>query len=148
MMTEAKIELVKNSWGRVVAYSEKAGRIFYERLFELAPELRTLFKDDVQTQNQKLILAVTVIITKLNKLENLELEIQKLAKKHQAFGIAGDHFVMFKLAFVEMLRAISQTLWDEETEEAWKELFDLISVAMLNQMNEQNYTIHQSKKDE
>lgn len=136
MMTEAKIHRIRYSWGRIVAYREKAGQVFYGKLFALAPDLRPLFEQNVEVQNKKLILAVTVIVSKLNKLENLEQEMHWLGRMHRGFDLQALHFELFSKSFLEMLRVISRDLWDEATEEAWQELLEIISQAMLKELTQ------------
>jgi hemoglobin-like flavoprotein len=47
-MTPAQIALVRSSFDQVLPISEQAAEIFYARLFELAPQVRVLFKGDMQ----------------------------------------------------------------------------------------------------
>ena len=44
-MTPEQTMLVKSSWEKVLPISDKAAELFYGRLFELDPELKSLFKD-------------------------------------------------------------------------------------------------------
>ena len=54
-MTSKQIELVQTSWEAIKPLGKEAGEIFYRRLFEAAPQLRTMFKDDMSQQAAKLV---------------------------------------------------------------------------------------------
>ena len=44
-MTPETIDLVKSSWDKVLPISINAARMFYDRLFELKPNLKALFSN-------------------------------------------------------------------------------------------------------
>lgn len=66
------MHLVKNSWSYVIVNAEEAGRLFYGRLFEVAPGVRHMFKGDISEQSRKLMNMVTLVISKLQKLDDIE----------------------------------------------------------------------------
>ena len=47
-MTPSEKELVPTTWSQVVPIAGTAAELFYGRLFELDPETRPLFKDDME----------------------------------------------------------------------------------------------------
>ena len=49
-MTPEKIQLCKDSWVKVEPIADAAAEIFYSNLFEADPELKPLFKGDMQEQ--------------------------------------------------------------------------------------------------
>jgi len=51
-MTPEKIELVQGSFKKVAPIAETAADIFYDRLFEIAPEVRPLFPAQMKDQNR------------------------------------------------------------------------------------------------
>ena len=55
-MTTNSVSLVKNSWDKVKPISDQAAGLFYGRLFEIYPEVKPLFKGDMQQQGRKLCL--------------------------------------------------------------------------------------------
>ena len=54
-MTPDQIELVQTSFNKVAPAADEAGMLFYRRLFEIAPETRMLFADDISEQSGKLM---------------------------------------------------------------------------------------------
>src|SRR5262249_19675518 len=59
-MTPADIELIQQSFARLVPISDKAAALFYDRLFEVAPEVKPLFRGDMTGQGRKLMAALAV----------------------------------------------------------------------------------------
>ena len=54
-MTPEQVKLVQDSFGKVVPIAGTAADLFYNRLFEIAPEVKPLFKGDLTEQKKKLI---------------------------------------------------------------------------------------------
>jgi hemoglobin-like flavoprotein len=54
-MTPAQIELIQQSFARLAPISDKAAALFYDRLFETAPEVKPLFRGDMTKQGRKLM---------------------------------------------------------------------------------------------
>ena len=49
-MTPQQIELVQSSFKKVVPIAGTAADLFYNRLFEIAPEVRSMFPQDLSEQ--------------------------------------------------------------------------------------------------
>lgn len=54
MLSQAERELVVRSWRLVLPILDTAADLFYRRLFEIRPELRALFAEDLSEQKKKL----------------------------------------------------------------------------------------------
>jgi hemoglobin-like flavoprotein len=130
-MTERQILLVKNSWSYVIVKAEEAGLLFYNRLFEIAPELKSMFKTEPKDQSRKLINMVTLIVSKLQKLQEIEDEIKGLAVRHRKYGVDTAYYRIVGAAFIWTLQRGLKEKWNEELEEAWVAVYTVISDAMI-----------------
>ena len=54
-MTPQQVDLVKTTWAKVEPIAEQAAELFYGKLFELDPALKTLFPNDMKEQGKKLM---------------------------------------------------------------------------------------------
>ncbi len=54
-MTPEQVELVKSTWKMVLPIADTAADLFYGKLFELDPEVRALFDDDMAKQKKALM---------------------------------------------------------------------------------------------
>ncbi|MCU0447577.1 MAG: globin domain-containing protein [Microscillaceae bacterium] len=134
-LTPHQVDLIKNSWGKVIIYSEQAGEAFYTHLFAKAPELVSLFKTNIKAQDRKLIYAVTLLITKINKLDNIREEVRSLAKRHTLYGVKPEYFQVFGEAFMDMLDRVLQSNWNEDMQLAWRTLYGIIAQAIIDEMS-------------
>lgn len=65
MMTPNQIELVQTSFKKVESISDVAAKLFYGRLFEIAPHVKPLFKSDLKEQGRKLMATLGLVVSGL-----------------------------------------------------------------------------------
>jgi hemoglobin-like flavoprotein len=130
-MTERQILLVKNSWSYIIVKSEEAGETFYSRLFEVAPAVRPMFKGDQKDQARKLMNMVTLIISKLQKLDDILNEIKMLAQRHNKYGAKPEHYKVVGECLLWTLKKGLAEKWNKELEEAWIAVYSILSNAMI-----------------
>lgn len=66
MLSASQRTDIVDSFRLVVPIAETAAELFYRRLFELKPEYRALFSDDMQSQRAKLIKMLAFIVGSLD----------------------------------------------------------------------------------
>ena len=85
--------LVKETWLKLAPMADAATRLFYDRLFEIDPTTRSLFKTiDLADQRRKLIQALTMVVQGLDRLEALVPTIADLGRRHAQFGVTDAHY--------------------------------------------------------
>lgn len=62
LLTDNEKKLLRDSWRLVTPISETAAELFYKKLFELKPEYRSMFPEDMSSQRRKLMVALTFIV--------------------------------------------------------------------------------------
>lgn len=133
-ISASQIRLIKDSWGLLIAYSDKAAGVFYPTFFELLPEAKALFKGDEQSQSKKLLNAITLMIAKLDKLDQLHEDLKYLSKRHIAYGVKTAYFTAFQVAFMRMLEAVLKDKWNADLENAWQNVLTMIVNAIKDDM--------------
>ena len=68
-----------------------AADLFDGRLFEIAPQVRGLFPDDMTAQKQKLMAMLGLAVANLNQPETMVPALQDLGRKHCAYGTQAAH---------------------------------------------------------
>jgi hemoglobin-like flavoprotein len=133
-MTTKNIELVKNSWALVAAMDmETVGGLFYNRLFDIAPDVKPMFsKSTIGEQSKKLLTMLSYVIAKLDKLEDIIDEVAKLAQRHQGYGVQAEHYTAVGTALLSTLEQGLAAQWNEELKAAWTEVYIVLSEAMIN----------------
>lgn len=139
-MTPEQIELVQSSWAKVKPIAPQAAELFYGKLFELDPSLRSLFKGDMNDQGEKLMATLNVAVTSLTKLETILPVVQELGRKHVKYGVPEQSYETVGEA---LLWTLGQGLGDDFTDEvkaAWTETYLLISGVMIEASKEAEAT--------
>jgi hemoglobin-like flavoprotein len=72
--------------------SQRAAELFYGRLFELDPDLRALFKGDMQEQGKKLMRMISTAVATLERLEAIVPAVQQLGVRHVGYGVRHEHY--------------------------------------------------------
>lgn len=133
-MTSTNIELVKKSWASVAAMDmETVGSLFYNKLFEIAPQVKSMFsKTTMPEQSKKLLTMLSYVIAKLHKLEDIIDEVAKLAQRHAGYGVQEEHYTAVGTSLLWTLAQGLSTQWNEGLKAAWTEVYIVLSEAMMN----------------
>lgn len=133
-MTTNTIDLVKNSWALVAKIdTETVGGLFYNKLFEIAPEVKPLFsRSAMPEQSKKLLGMLSYVISKLDRLDEILDEVKKLAQRHNAYGVKAAHYTAVGTALLWTLEQGLDTYWNNELEVAWTEVYTVLSGAMIS----------------
>jgi len=91
-MTPEQVKMVQDSFKKVVPIADTAANLFYDRLFTIAPEVRSLFPDDLTEQKKKLIGMLVTAVTNLHQVEKIVPAVQELGKRHVGYGVTEKHY--------------------------------------------------------
>src|SRR5499427_7219759 len=91
-MTQDQVAVVQQSFAKVVPIADRAAIMFYNRLFEFAPQFKAMFPADMADQRQKLMTILRVVVKGLSNPESLLPAASALAKRHIAYGAKPEHY--------------------------------------------------------
>jgi len=131
MITPQQIRLVQDSWKLITPVSQKMGEEFYVHLFEIAPELKSMFKTEPKDQAMKLMFMISYLVHRLDQLPDLQEEIVKLANRHKGYGAEIGHYPLIGQTLMWSLKQNLGDQWSKETETAWQTTYQLISSLMI-----------------
>ncbi|MFG5779773.1 globin family protein [Comamonas sp. J-3] len=137
-MTPEAIDLVQSSFAKVKPVAPQAGALFYKNLFNLAPELRPLFKADVSDQGRKLMDMLAIAVGMLRQPQRLNDAVMQLGRRHAAYGVKQEHFRPVGEA---LLMTLEQGLGDAFTPQvrlAWQSLYKELTEVMGESLREEN----------
>ena len=132
MLTQLEIETVQGDWRKVVPIAATAATLFYDRLFELDPSLRSLFSSDLGEQKKKLLQTLGVAVTGLTDLTSLEPILRALGKRHLGYGVKPEHYGTVGTALLWTLRKGLGEAFDAQHEAAWTKVYEILSKTMLD----------------
>jgi len=129
-MTPEQIEIVKRNFIQIAPLEDEVATGFYERLFQLDPSLRSLFKEDLSEQKKKLIMMLEFAVGTLDRIDVFEPSLEELGRRHVAYGVRETHYETVGAAFILTLRAMLGAALTEQLEAAWIAAYMLIAGTM------------------
>ncbi|MFY0650856.1 MAG: hemin receptor [Cyclobacteriaceae bacterium] len=128
--TAKQKELVQSTFAQVVPIKEQAAEIFYNKLFELDPSLKPLFKGDIKEQGAKLMTMLAAAVKGLDDLGSLVPVVQDLGKRHVGYGVTDEHYDTVAGALLYTLETGLGDLWDDEVKDAWVAIYTILATTM------------------
>lgn len=134
-MTPRQIELVQSSYAAIAAQRDTAGLTFYARLFEVAPDVRPMFKSDMHVQGGKLVDMLGTVVDGLTDLEKLLPAISRMASRHHQYGARPEHYALVGSVLIWTLGQTLGPDFTRETRVAWTAAYAALSEAMIDAAN-------------
>ena len=130
MMQERK-DVVRDCWARVKPIADTAAGLFYDRLFEIDPSTRPLFKsEDLSEQRRKLMQTLDLLVQGLDRLDDLVPAIEALGRRHLGYGVQDAHYGSVGEALLWTLEQGLGEHWTPEARDSWTELYGLATGVM------------------
>jgi hemoglobin-like flavoprotein len=135
-MTPNQIKLVQTSFAQVAPIAATAADLFYGRLFEIAPQVRAMFPDDLSEQKKKLMAMLGTAVAGLSRLETLMPAVQALGRRHAGYGVKAQHYASVGSALLWTLEKGLGEAFTPEVKDAWATAYIVLSTTMMNAANE------------
>jgi len=131
-MTPAQVALIRESWTAVEPIQDVAATLFYDRLFELDPTLRRLFRRTDMAQQKKILMqTLTVVVKSLDRLEQLVPAVQALGRRHGGYGVRASHYDTVGSALMWTLGQGLGKAFVPELRDAWAEAYAVLASVMI-----------------
>ena len=112
-------------------FSEVAAELFYNKLFELDPALKPLFKGNMKEQGTKLMATLKLAVKGLDDLDKLVPVVQDLGRRHKGYGVAPAHYATVAEALLWTLGQGLAEAFTPEVEEAWTAVYTVLAETMI-----------------
>jgi len=132
-MTQDQVKLVQQSFAKVAPISETAAVLFYDRLFEVAPQVRAMFPADMTEQRKKLMAMLVAVVNGLANLDSILPAASALAKRHVAYGARAEHYPVVGSALLWTLEKGLGEAWTPELADAWTAAYGTLSGFMISE---------------
>ena len=129
-MTPMQKSLVQLSFKQIVSIADIAAELFYDRLFELDPSLKPLFKGNMKDQGRKLMNMIGTAVIGLDHLDQLVPAVQSLGKRHVAYGVKDSHYDTVATALLWTLEKGLGEEYTDDMREAWVVVYTLLTSTM------------------
>ena len=131
-MTPDQVKLVQQSFAKVAPIADQAAMMFYDRLFEIAPAVKSLFPADMSEQRRKLMATLTIVVNGLSNLEQILPAVAALATRHVAYGAKAEHYPVVGATLLWTLEQGLGEAWTAELAAAWTAAYATLSGYMIS----------------
>lgn len=135
-MNAEQIKMVQDSFEQVRPITDKAAEIFYSRLFEVAPQTRHMFKNDMTKQGAMLMSTLGLAVGSLNDLDKIIPAVRALGRRHVGYGVQFDQFAIVGESLLWTLEQAFGLTFTPELKTAWTEAYLLLAGVMQEAMRE------------
>jgi hemoglobin-like flavoprotein len=126
-MTPERIALIRASFTHLQPRMDEFSSRFYARLFERNPELRPLFRGDMDKQSRALAGMIELIVKMLDMQDKLVPLIHYLGDRHAASKVRPEHYAMFGDALLWTLDQMLESEFTPEVRRAWQEAYSFMA---------------------
>jgi hemoglobin-like flavoprotein len=132
-MTPDQVKLVQQSFAKVAPISETAAVLFYDRLFEITPQVKAMFPADMTEQRRKLMTMLAAVVNGLGDLNSILPAASALAKRHVGYGAKAEHYPVVGAALLWTLEKGLGDGWTPDIAEAWTTAYGTLSGYMISE---------------
>jgi hemoglobin-like flavoprotein len=125
-----QVRIIQHTWSLVMPIADTAAGLFYERLFQLDPGLKPMFRTDPKAQRVKLISMLALVVKGIGNLDGLIDTVQEMGMRHVNYGVKDEHYDTVGAAFLWTLEQGLGTEWTPEAQSAWVAAYGVLSSAM------------------
>jgi len=130
MITPQQKELVQKTWVMVVPIADTAAELFYGRLFELEPEYRAMFKNDMTEQGKKLMKTINIAVEALDDVEPLIPVLKQMGADHAGYGVKDRDYNVVGAALLWTLEKGLGDAFTDEVKNAWGAVYEVLASVM------------------
>ncbi len=110
--------------------------IFYTRLFESAPHIRSMFPNDMGRQKKHMVNALLLVAKNVPNIENLIEPLREMGARHIDYGAQEAHFPIVRDTMVYALKQVAGYTWTPQLDADWTHALDVIAGYMIEGMRE------------
>ncbi|QBC44396.1 globin family protein [Iodobacter fluviatilis] len=130
-LTDKDIALVKETFALVLPIADTAAEMFYQHLFEIAPEVRPLFKGDMKKQGAMLMSSIKLAVDNINNPDVLLPAIQKLGERHAQYNVQEEHYTTVGQALLWTLEQGLADAFTLDVKKAWAATYTTLACEMI-----------------
>jgi nitric oxide dioxygenase len=130
-MTPKQVSLIQDSFSKIELIYEAVAVLFYNNLFDIAPQTKVMFPDDMIEQRRKLMAMPATVVNGLGNLERVLPAAGALAKRHVSYGAKAEHYPVVGAALLWTLEKGLGDGWTPEVADAWGVAYATLSGYMI-----------------
>jgi class 3 adenylate cyclase/hemoglobin-like flavoprotein len=129
--------LVQSSWEQIFPRREEAARLFYDKLFEIAPSVKPMFaRVDINVQGAMLMNMIAAAVKGLDRLDELKPTLEDLGRRHAAYGVRVEHFAPVEACLLYTIETIMGADFNLDVKLAWTQIYNFVAQTMIEAAGE------------
>jgi hemoglobin-like flavoprotein/ferredoxin len=125
--------LVQSSFEAIAARREEAARMFYDKLFEIAPQVRPLFAHvDLHVQGAMLMNMLAAAVKGLDRLDELKPVLEDLGRRHAGYGAEVGHYAAVEACLLYTIEKMMGKEFNLDVKLAWTHIYNFIAATMID----------------
>ena len=129
-MTRQERDLVQSSWAKVRPIAAQAAELFYRRLFDIAPEMKALFKGDMRVQGHRLMDMIDIAVNDLDRWDQLTPALEALGRRHVGYGVKEADYDAVAAALLWTLEQGLGPAFTDDVKLAWTNTYTQLADTM------------------
>ena len=130
-ISDNELRMVQASLDRLRHDFDTRSMYFYERLFQRAPHLKDMFRDDLAGQGMKFMSTLDAVVQKLDDEGQLASQYMGLGEMHAAIGVRAADFMPMEEALIDSMKDALGDDFSPELETAWRKAYAIVSGNMI-----------------
>jgi hemoglobin-like flavoprotein len=129
-MTPEQVILIKTSFDAMWPIRGDIAELCYSRFFELAPDAKALFKNDMELQRAKLMDMIAALVGSLDQQALFQSIITNSGRHHARFGVRPSQYAALGEALIWSLERKLGTSLTPELLASWRALYATVQAEM------------------
>lgn len=129
-MTPEQVRLIKTSFDAMWPIRGDIAELCYSRFFELAPDAKALFKNDMKLQRAKLMDMIAALVGSLDQQALFQSIITNSGRHHARFGVRPSQYAALGEALIWSLERKLGTSLTPELLASWRALYATVQAEM------------------
>jgi hemoglobin-like flavoprotein len=132
--TEEQINRLGLSFQLIEPRLDDVVSVFYTKLFEAAPSLRSMFPENMGGQVSHMNTALKLVAKNITNLDSLAEPLREMGARHVGYGAEEGQFPVVRDILVESLSEIAGYAWTPQLSSDWGAALDTVAGYMIEGM--------------
>ena len=129
--TAEEIGQIRDSFDAMGLARRKIAEAFYQRFFELLPDARAMFPQNMERLHLKLMDTIAALVGALDNPDMFQSIIDQIGRQHARFGVTPSHLTAFGDALLWTWEQHFGSAFTPEVRQAWTTLYEAVRSDML-----------------
>ncbi len=130
------IDIIYKSSGLIEKKSIEIAKTMYVLLFDLHPEMKTIFEGAPSNQHKLLAETISAYAVNINNLDILKPALEKICKKHEEHGVQPHHYEIIEDVMLKSFKIVLGKDATDELIKAWSEVIKFVSYILIEMEKE------------